>query len=208
MPMPEQGKPDTEPPTPGQATPETDPMTDYINQWVSIWSKIHQQVGPGMTEEAVIGMTRDIIGSFIDFIESNLTYYGFPAKEVYMRGQLAETIKKFSMNADVVMGQPTPAPEIAGGGFTPAANLPPPAGPGQVVFESPQGLPVYAAAGSTYKVVIDNSGKNTYDYRAQLRALGLQFNRDKKQWEGELAVDKIQAVKNFAIQSGLSFKTD
>jgi hypothetical protein len=137
-----------------------------------------------MTEEAVIQMTRDIIGP------SNISQM-----------ELARIVKEFP-------AAPTPAPEIAGGGFTPAANLPPPAGPGQVVFESPQGLPVYAAAGSTYKVVIDNSGKNTYDYRAQLRALGLQFNRDKKQWEGELAVDKIQAVKNFAIQSGLSFKTD
>ena len=207
MPMDEQQKPDTEPPTPG-ANPMTDPMTDYISQWVSIWSKIHQQVGPGMTEEAVIGMTRDIIGPFIYFIENNLDYYGFPAKEDYMKKQLREVVKKFSMNANITP-TPAPAPEMAGG-FTPAANLPlpPPAGPGQVVFESPQGLPVYAAAGATYKVVIDNSGKNTYDYRAQLRALGLNFNRDKKQWEGDLAIDKIQAVKNFAISAGLSFKTD
>ncbi len=188
-----------------QVTPETDPMTDYINQWVSIWSKIHKQVGPGMTEEAVIGMTRDIIGTFSYWIEDNEEYYGSFAQD-YMQKQLAEVVKKFS--TDVVMGQPTPAPELAGGGgFTPAAQLPP-AAPGQVVFESPQGLPVYAAPGATYKVVIDNSGKNTYEYRANLRALGLQFNRDKKQWEADLPVDKIQAVKNFAIQSGLSFKTD
>lgn len=207
MPMEEQQKPDTEPPTPG-ANPATDPMTDYINQWVSIWSKIRSQVGPGMTEEAVIGMTRDIIGTFSYWIEDNEEYYGSLAGD-YMKKQLAEVVKNFS-------SQPTPAPEIpgsgtlpTGGGFIPATNLPiQPAGPGQVVFESPQGIPVYAAQGSTYKVVIDNSGKNTYEYRAQLRGLGLNFNRDKKQWEGDLAIDKIQAIKNFAIQAGLSFKTD
>lgn len=169
---------------------DKDPMQDYISEWIAIWAKVKQQIGASMPDNAAIKITRDIIGPFSPYwLERNMEYYGFKSANEYMKRHMVEAIEKFA------------TPEIPTPGFQTADKM------GQTSFTDSSGLTVHVEGGpaSSYKIIIGK--ENTYDHRKSLHDLGLTWNTKDKQWEGELPLDKIQAVRDFCATTGLTFKT-